>query len=68
MNWRVFCFLVLVSLAAPAPAHAYVDPFSGSVILQIASAGILAAAFTFKSWWRRAKELGRWGWRRVRGG
>jgi hypothetical protein len=36
---------------------AYVHPISGSVILQVASAGILAAAFTFKSWWGKAKEL-----------
>lgn len=67
MTCRVFCFLLLVSLAAPAPALAYVDPLSGSVILQVASAGILAAAFTFKIWWGRVKELGRMGWRRVRG-
>jgi hypothetical protein len=43
---------------------AYVHPISGSVILQVASAGILAAAFTFKSWWGKAKELGRRGWQR----
>lgn len=47
---------------------AYVDPLSGSVILQVALAGIPAAAFTFKSWWGRVKELGRRGWRLVRGG
>jgi hypothetical protein len=46
---------------------AYVDPVSGSVILQVASAGILAAAFTFKSWWGKAKEIGRRGWQRIRG-
>jgi len=47
---------------------AYVDPLSGSVIIQIASAGILAAMFTFKRWWGKAKELGRRGFRRVRRG
>lgn len=45
---------------------AYIDPLSGSVMLQVASAGILAAMFTFKTWWGKAKELGRRGWRRVR--
>jgi hypothetical protein len=50
------------------PMLAYVDPLSGSVILQVALAGIPAAAFTFKSWWGRVKELGRRGWRLVRGG
>lgn len=44
----------------------YVDPFSGSVMLQVASAGIMAAIFTFKSWWGKVKELGRRGWWRIR--
>jgi hypothetical protein len=67
MTWRVFWFLLLVSLAAPAGAHAYIDPTSGSVILQVAAAGILGALFTFKSWWSKAIALTRSGWRRVRG-
>jgi hypothetical protein len=45
---------------------AYVDPLSGSVMLQVASAGILAAMFTFKSWWGKVKELSHRGWWRSR--
>lgn len=42
--------LILLSLVAllvvPAPAAAYIDPVSGSVLLQILSAAILAGAVT----------------------
>ena len=44
----VLCLLVFVS----KPAHAYVDPGTGSFVLQAAVAGILAAVFVVKSTWR----------------
>lgn len=46
---------------------AYVDPTSGSLVLQIAAAGVLTAMFTAKSWWQRAKSAARSGWDRLRG-
>jgi hypothetical protein len=67
MTWRVFWFLILVSLASPTPAHAYIDPLSGSVVLQVAAAGVFGAMFTFRSWWTKVKALTRSGWQRVRG-
>jgi hypothetical protein len=36
--------------------HMYVDPTSGSIVLQVALAGILGAIVTIKQWWGKARE------------
>ena len=36
-------------------AHAYVDPGTGSYILQIVIAGLVGAAFTLRIFWKRLK-------------
>ena len=36
----------------PRNAHAYLDPGTGSVVLQVLVAGVLGAIFTFKSYVR----------------
>ncbi len=46
--------LVLSSVWA-TEAHAYLDPGTGSMLLQAAVAGIAAAAFVARSYWRRLK-------------
>ncbi|MCK4351646.1 MAG: hypothetical protein KAX13_12340 [Candidatus Krumholzibacteria bacterium] len=38
-------------------AHAYVDPGTGSYLLQILIAGILGAAFALKLYWTRIKSF-----------
>ena len=50
-------YLVIVALfiIAIAPAHAYIDAGSGSYVLQMCMAGILALAFTVKLAWQRIK-------------
>lgn len=60
MNRRKFVIvllgsLVLASLAFPKAAYAYLDPGSGSYILQLILAGLLAASFAVKSVWRNIK-------------
>lgn len=37
------------------PAHAYLDPGTGSMIIQMAIAGFLSALFTIKMYWYRIK-------------
>ena len=51
-------YLVIAAfvLAAVAPAHAYIDAGSGSYVLQMAMAGVLALAFTVKLAWQRIKS------------
>jgi hypothetical protein len=56
---RLFCLLMLVSILAPGRAHAYVDPSTGSILLQVLVAGALGAAFTVKQWWGRVATAAR---------
>lgn len=41
------------TLAFPAPAAAYIDPGTGSLVLQMLIAGALGAAFAVKRFWRK---------------
>lgn len=50
MKYLVIAVLLLASVA---PAHAYIDAGSGSYVLQMAMAGILALAFTIKLAWQK---------------
>jgi hypothetical protein len=43
-------------LVIPAQAHAYIDPSSGSMLLQIAIGGILAGLVTLKMYWRKVRS------------
>ncbi|HYN88336.1 MAG TPA: hypothetical protein VER55_07390 [Ardenticatenaceae bacterium] len=49
----VLIFLVLV----PATAHAYLDPGSGSYLLQVIVAGILSSLFLVKTYWHKIKAV-----------
>ena len=54
---QIMKYLVIAAfvLASVAPAHAYIDAGSGSYVLQMAMAGILALAFTLKLAWNRVR-------------
>jgi hypothetical protein len=57
-NYKPFvvaCSVVLLVL--PAQAHAYLDPSSGSMLLQIAVGGFLAALVTVKMYWRKVSSV-----------
>ena len=55
---RLLWLLVLVMiLIVPRDAHAYLDPATGSLILQGILAGIFGAALTAKLYWKRLKAL-----------
>lgn len=41
---------------APNPAHAYIDPGSGSMVIQLVVAAIAGGLFTLKVYWRRLKS------------
>ena len=56
-SWaRTLVLGVLVVVAHPLEARAYLDPASGSMLLQTLVAGILAGAFILKSQWRHLKS------------
>ena len=48
---------LMVSLALTTPAYAYIDPGSGSIILQGVLAALAAIALTAKLWWHRLLVL-----------
>jgi hypothetical protein len=54
---------VLVVLATPRPAAAYLDPASGSMILQLVLGGVAGAAVAARLFWRRLTAR----WRRQDG-
>ena len=57
-NWAVlFGILLSVLVLFPPSAHAYIDPGTGSYILQIAIAGIAAGAIAIKMFWKRIRAL-----------
>ncbi len=49
--------LILVLVAFPQPAYAYIDPGTGSYVLQIILAGILAVPFVLKRYWIKIKSI-----------
>lgn len=48
---------VLLALAVAPPAHAYLDPASGSMILQAVLAAVAAGLFFINKYWQRIKDL-----------
>ena len=48
--------LVGVSVAAAQPAHAYLDPGTGSYAVQVGIAGLVGALFSLKMFWGTVKE------------
>lgn len=51
--------LVVILMIAffPVEALAYLDPGTGSYIVQIAIAGAVSAMFAIKIYWKRLKEI-----------
>jgi Na+/proline symporter len=54
-RFAVACVVVLA--VAPVEARAYVDPSSGSMLLQIAVGGLLAGLVTVKMYWRKVRSI-----------
>ncbi len=44
---------------------AYIDPLSGSVLLQVIAAGVLGAIFTTKSFLVRVRGIARSAWAKI---
>lgn len=45
-----------IGLLSAANAHAYIDPGTGSMALQMLIGGVLAALFAVKTYWYRFKQ------------
>jgi len=55
----VKCLVILFTVIVlfPGNAHAYIDPGSGSMILQLLLAGVAGAGMVCKLYWRRFTGL-----------
>lgn len=47
--------LAMVLLSGPDSAHAYIDPGSGSIIIQAIVAAVVGMAVTLKLFWQKIK-------------
>lgn len=56
--WLLSCFsLLIILLATPQPARAYVDPGTGSMLWQMAAAAVIGSLFYVKKILRWIKNL-----------
>lgn len=53
----IIVFLLVYALFVPARAQAYLDPGTGSLILQVVIAGLLGMSLTFRRFWRIINSL-----------
>jgi len=53
----IIFFAACIVVVYPHAAHAYLDPGTGSYLLQLAIAGLLGAAFAIKVFWLRIKDF-----------
>lgn len=54
-NFDIFAVFLLFSIVVIPSAHAYLDPGTGSFILQTLIAALFGALFVLKSYWLRIK-------------
>lgn len=53
----IFIFTVLLLVGSTGRAHAYLDPSTGSYLLQIMTATIFGGLFVVKTWWKEIKRI-----------
>jgi hypothetical protein len=56
-HFRHLAMFFLVCLILAPNAFAYLDPGTGSMILQLAAGAFLGALLTVKFWWMKVKDL-----------
>ena len=55
LAFLVWC-VALTALASPTPALAYLDPTTGSMLLQLILGGVAGIAVAFKLFWHRVRS------------
>ncbi len=56
-NTILFGLLFLSALGIDSPAHAYLDPGTGSMLLQLILGGVAGALVVGKLYWQRVKDI-----------
>ena len=58
MSARLLALVLITgALLAPRPAHAYVDPGTGSLVIQGIIAAVVGVGLTLRLYWRRIRRL-----------
>ncbi len=57
MTLRILGFCLIFFFASIAPAHAYLDPGSGSLILQIVIGAVATFFFAVRNYWLKIKTF-----------
>ena len=55
--FKITLFVFVLALIFPPNTRAYLDPGTGSYVLQIIIAGLLGVSFTLKLYWGKIKNL-----------
>ena len=55
--WAARTFLACLLVAAVQDAHAYLDPGTGSLLIQVLIAGFLGASFYVAMSWKKLKKF-----------
>ena len=55
--FRTLLWGIAALAAIPSEARAYIDPASGSYLLQILAAAVLGGLFAFRSAWKNVKDF-----------
>ena len=53
---NLFFYFFILSVILPVCAYAYLDPATGSYIIQIVIASVLTSLFVIKHFWKRIKD------------
>jgi len=56
MDLETSASLAVVALLMAAPAYAYIDPGSGSMLVQLLTGGAAGALILLRLYWRRLKD------------
>ncbi len=57
MSHRTIILFVLLTFVTAHPSHAYLDPTSGSILLQVLLGGVAGAVLILKLFWHRILGL-----------
>jgi hypothetical protein len=57
MHWTPLTAILILLILLPAQAQAYLDPGTGSAVIQMLVAGVMGALFVIKTYWRKLAAL-----------
>jgi Zn-dependent protease with chaperone function len=57
LRWVVLATVALLAATQSAPAHAYLDPGTGSLVLQIVIGTLAAVGTTLSLYWQRLRAF-----------